>query len=82
MAMKWSREFQYEIWAVGLAADAEEKDGARCVEGEAVFWLEHEKALRPGHIYSHDGIAEYNVSKLCEYHFDEWADKEATSERL
>ena len=45
---------------------------SRCVNGEPVFFVEADKAYRPGHIYSQAGVDEYGISKACEYHFDNW----------
>jgi hypothetical protein len=43
----------------------------KCYDGEVVFFVQWHKALIPGHIYSKDGLKEYQISKHCEYHFDE-----------
>lgn len=32
-----------------------------------VFYLEADRALLPGHIYSAEGRAEYRISSCCEY---------------
>ena len=48
-------------------------DAAVCLEGEKVFYAGYHKAVMPGHIYSPAGVKEYNISHLCEYHFDETA---------
>lgn len=53
-----------------MAAEAAELDTMKCVHGEPMLWLEHERALIPGHIYSHRGIDEARISRCCEYHFD------------
>lgn len=34
-------------------------------------YLEMDRALEPGHIYSQAGIREFEISQLCEYCFDE-----------
>lgn len=34
-------------------------------------YLPHDHALIQGHVYSHDGLAEYQITKLCEFCFDE-----------
>lgn len=60
------KEVQAEAEAEPSTADA------KCIEGETVFYVEHDKALIPGHIYSRDGITEYRVSRTCEFHFDLW----------
>ncbi len=54
-----------------MSAGAEASAGARCLFGEAVFWLPADTAVRPGHIYSEDGRAEFKISQCCEFHFDE-----------
>lgn len=43
-------------------------------EKEVVFQVPWHEALIPGHIYSEEGMAEYGISKTCEYHFDLWMD--------
>lgn len=53
-----------------MAALAEAADGKRCVDGEAMFWQEGDRALIPGHVYSHMGLKEARTSGMCEYHFD------------
>jgi hypothetical protein len=37
---------------------------------EPFFWYEWERALIPGHVYSHSGREEVRISKVCEYCFD------------
>ena len=44
---------------------------SKCIYGEAVYYVENDKGLKPGHIYSKDGMAEYKISRCCEFHFDE-----------
>jgi len=46
------------------------EDHKKCVWGEHMLYLEHDKALMPGHIYSMAGIREARISGSCEYHFD------------
>ena len=60
-------------------ADDAEDYTLRCFVGkEKVFYFEYPKALLPGHIYSHAGKDEYEISQTCEYHFDEmFGDDEA-----
>lgn len=58
--------------AAEMAAEAEANPAGRCIEGEAVFWLAADHAVRPGHIYSEAGRAEFKISGSCEYHFDKW----------
>lgn len=53
------------------SADADKEYSLRCIMGEKVFFVEHIKALRPGHIYSSLGVKEYDITRMCEYHFDE-----------
>ena len=43
----------------------------KCLYGEAVYYVGNDKALKPGHIYSENGISEYKISRCCEFHFDE-----------
>ena len=45
------------------------KVGRCAMGGEGVFFIEHSKALVPGHICSELGKAEYGITQLCEYHF-------------
>jgi len=45
---------------------------SKCVSGEPVFFVEADRAYRPGHIYSQLGVDEYGISSACEYHFDNW----------
>jgi len=42
----------------------------RCILGEPVFYVENAKALVAGHIYSENGAEEFEISGMCEYHFD------------
>lgn len=57
--------------AIEMKAGADASGGARCIEGEAVFWLSYSEALLPGHIYSQNGREEFQkISHICEYHFD------------
>lgn len=53
-------------------AEQEESPTKKCVEGEFMLFVEWERALMPGHIYSESGIAEARISGSCEYHFDKW----------
>lgn len=62
-----------------MSVEAEQADGPRCVEGEAVFYYEHWAPLAPGHIYSRVGLDEYKISQLCEYHFDSWTQEDPKS---
>lgn len=57
-----------------LSEQAESDEGYTytCTQGEKVFFYQYDHALIPGHIYSGDGIAEFRISKVCEYHFDKW----------
>lgn len=34
------------------------------------FYVENDKALVPGHVYSQSGMDEFGISGLCEYCFD------------
>jgi hypothetical protein len=44
----------------------------KCFVGrEPVFYMEWNKGLIPGHIYSRAGKDEFEISRTCEYHFDE-----------
>jgi hypothetical protein len=45
---------------------------ARCIDGEAVVHLPYGHALGPGHIYSEAGIREFKITRICEFHFDQW----------
>lgn len=51
--------------------DSDDKYRQVCIHGEKVFYVPHDKALMPGHIYSPAGVAECLNSKMCEFHFDE-----------
>lgn len=53
-------------------ADDDPTYDARCVNGEFVFYYDYPYALMAGHIYSEKGMDEFNISRCCEYHFDEW----------
>lgn len=53
-----------------MAERAAGADTKKCIEGEPMLWLEFERALIPGHIYSYPGIDEAKISGCCEYHFD------------
>lgn len=44
----------------------------KCIEGEFMLYLEYDRALMPGHIYSYEGVKEARISGSCEYHFDRW----------
>ena len=57
-----------------MSRQAEETESytQTCIAGEKVFFVEHDHAIMPGHIYSNDGIKEYKISQACEYHFDTW----------
>lgn len=50
---------------------ASEHESPKCLDGEVIFFAEDTEAFGPGHIYSRDGLAEFRISRLCEYHFDE-----------
>ena len=54
-----------------LAEDDKAYD-RRCVVGEEkVYFVEDTKARAPGPIYSRLGLAEFQISQCCEYHFDQ-----------
>jgi len=57
--------------AKAMAALADSTNSAQCIKGEYVFYMEHDKGLIPGHIYSMDGVKEMGISNCCEFHFDE-----------
>lgn len=61
----------YETDAAQMAAEAEEANMGRCINGEAVFFLPGEYGVRAGHIYSMAGKEEFRISHCCEFHFDE-----------
>lgn len=44
--------------------------GVYCIEGEPMFLLLGDYAVRPGHVYSKAGVDEVSISGVCEYHFD------------
>lgn len=54
----------------------------RCRQGEAVFFLADDEARVPGHIYSSIGRSEFNISMLCEYHFDKFFSNPEDTEDL
>lgn len=57
--------------AESLSKKANEHDGKGCVFcNQKMFWLEHDKGLREGHIYSDAGISEARISGVCEFCFD------------
>ena len=54
-----------------MAEQAAGLDTKRCVwGGEPMLWLPFQRALVPGHVYSHTGRKEAKISGCCEYHFD------------
>jgi hypothetical protein len=53
-----------------MAEEAKGLDTKKCVWGEPMLWMEFERALIPGHIYSYPGMDESKISGCCEYHFD------------
>lgn len=55
-----------------MRIEAETLDTKKCIEGEPMLFLEHTRALVPGHIYSAEGMSEARISGSCEYHFDRW----------
>ena len=62
-----------------MADQAKDLDTKKCVEGEPMLWLPHDRALVPGHVYSEAGRDEASISGCCEYHYDRmfepgWAD--------
>lgn len=61
-----------------LREEAEHLFTKRCIEGEPMVYIECDRAVGPGHIYSHKGIAEARISGVCEYHFDKWFDPDWT----
>lgn len=64
-------ERRIEILKIVQAEAAIHTPEKKCYDGEVVFFVEWHKALIPGHIYSRAGLREYQISKHCEYHFDE-----------
>ena len=66
-------EDQCKHMAAKAAAAADLGDyTSKCIQGEPVFYVGGDYAVMPGHIYSKSGVDEFNISKACEYHFDEW----------
>jgi hypothetical protein len=60
-------------------ANSTEDYEMRCLLGEKVYYVPNDKALMPGHIYSTVGMDEWQISKMCEYHFDKatlWDEEE------
>lgn len=55
-----------------MAVSPEAAESKKCIEGEPMLYVEYDRALIPGHIYSREGIAEARISGSCEYHFDRW----------
>lgn len=53
-----------------MAAEAEQYGSGKCIMGEAVYWIEYDRPLYPGHIYTPSGRKEFGISRMCEYHFD------------
>lgn len=53
-------------------ADQEDSYTTRCIQGEKIIYLPDDEARGPGHIYSQEGLAEFRISRCCEYHFDKW----------
>ena len=53
-----------------MSVEAESLDVKRCLKGEPMLWLECDRAVVPGHVYSQHGLAEARISGYCEYHFD------------
>lgn len=52
-------------------ADEDDNYQVRCVLGEKVYFSKDTKGRFPRHIYSSEGVAEFKISGMCEYHFDE-----------
>ena len=63
-------DFTEEIHKLKDRAEADESYRLRCLYGEKVFFAPSHEAVVSGHIYSDDGIREYEISRCCEYHFD------------
>jgi hypothetical protein len=42
-----------------------------CIEGEVAYFKAADEAEGPGHIYSQAGLREFDISNMCEFHFDE-----------
>ena len=62
--------------AHNLAQEA--RQGGKCsIGGEYPFYLPASRGLVPGHIYSPKGMAEFRISRACEFHFDNAFDHEA-----
>lgn len=45
-------------------------DWKKCLKGEPMLFMECDRAVAPGHIYSEAGLKEARISGYCEYHFD------------
>lgn len=52
--------------------DAEIYDCQQCWKcKEYIIWLPYDHAVFAGHVYTQEGLAEVNISGVCEYCFDE-----------
>ena len=71
MATTLTEQEQVLVQRLGqMAEEASTLDTKRCIEGEPMLWLPHDRALVPGHVYSEAGLDEAKISGCCEYHFD------------
>lgn len=55
-----------------MRAEAQHFGFKTCIEGEPMVFLECDRAVAPGHVYSQAGLKEARISGSCEYHFDRW----------
>ncbi len=61
----------YVIADVRMKAAQDSMYQVRCKRcAQKVFFVEHTEAKVEGHIYSDLGVAEFGISRLCEYCFD------------
>ena len=60
-------------------AEAQEVPTKKCIHGEFMLYLPHDRSVLPGHIRSELGLREARISSCCESHFDrdfdeDWVD--------
>jgi hypothetical protein len=60
-----------EVQRMRVEAEATDWYTLRCIYGEKIYYVEHHRALAPGHCYSEAGVREaQRISSCCEFHFD------------
>jgi hypothetical protein len=60
-----------EVQTMRVEAEKTDWYKLRCIYGEKIYFVEHYRALAPGHCYSEAGVREaQRISSCCEFHFD------------